>query len=259
MNKIIALAISVILLGCTTADQSLSGDYEIVGVECEKSLQEKLTDICVGKYIYRSRLDVPNLYKAHLMMGYADNKLKWFDTPSGFMPEKSDYILHASYGMSQKRGEITLLAPDCSRTIKFKVKYIGSHLGSNLVDMNDVISLYYNDKYIFNEFQKIVKAKCLIRDFVSGWLQFERTDYYSLLVSINLKDRVSRFDTKVLEFRSYPASPQNRWIKMETPVNASKFANNKYTASYTKIDEQNRNHQIGYEFSFEIKPNELPE
>lgn len=259
MNKIIVLAISAMLWGCSTPKQSLSGDYEIVGVECEKSLQEKLTDICVGKYIYRSRADVPNLYKAHLMTSYAGNELKWFDTPSGFMPEKSDYILQAFYGMSQERGEIILFAPNHSRTVKFKVKYIGSHVGSNLLDISDVISLYYNDNYIFNEYQKVVKAKCIIRDFVSGWLQSERTDFYSLLVSVNLKDRGSRFDTQALEFRSYPASPQNRWIKMETPVIASKFANNRYSVSYTTIDERNSNHQIRYDFSFELLPDELPE
>ncbi|WP_303272813.1 hypothetical protein [uncultured Alistipes sp.] len=121
MNKIIVLAISAISWGCITPNQPLSGDYEIVDVECETSLQENLSDICIGKYIYRSRTDVPNLYKAHLMMEYAGDELKWFDTPYGFMPDKSDYRLQASYGISQKRGEITLFAPNRGQTIKLNL------------------------------------------------------------------------------------------------------------------------------------------
>ncbi len=258
MNKIIVLAISAISWGCITPNQPLSGDYEIVDVECETSLQENLSDICIGKYIYRSRTDVPNLYKAHLMMEYAGDELKWFDTPYGFMPDKSDYRLQASYGISQKRGEITLFAPNRGQTIKFKVKYVGAHVGSNLLDIGDVILLYNNDKYIFNEYQKVVKAECVIRDFISGWLQFERNDIFSLLISINLKNRDSRFNTQALEFRSYPASPQNRWIKMDTPVTVSKSANNRYFVSYTTVDKRDNNHQIQYDFSFELSPDELP-
>ena len=54
-------------------------------------------------------------------MEYAGDELKWFDTPYGFMPDKSDYRLQASYGISQKRGEITLFAPNRGQTIKLNL------------------------------------------------------------------------------------------------------------------------------------------
>ena len=78
------------------------------------------------------------------------------------------------------------------------------------------------------------------------------------MISVNLKDRGSRFDAQALEFRSYPASPQNRWIKMDAPVTVSKSANNRYFASYTTVDKRDNNHQIQYDFSFELSPDELP-
>lgn len=258
MNKIIVLAISAILWGCTTPNQSLSGDYEIVGVECEKSLQEKLTDICMGKYIYRSRTDVPNLYKTHLMTEYADNELKWFDTPAGFMPEKSDYRLQASYGMSQKRGEIILFAPNHGQTIKFKVKYVGSHIGSNLLDIGDVIALYYNDNYIFNTYEMTVQTYGKRCDFINGELKYQATKKFQLVISVDLKHKGNRDDTKMLEFyEEWSSEPRDyTHYKLPAPIIVSKWTNNKYSVSYT--DTSDGTYQRRFDFSFEISPDVLP-
>ncbi len=291
MKRLIIILILALAEGCITPpDNPLIGEYVITDVDCnDASLQDKLKHICVGKYIYRSRSDVkrwatyvpniPNPYShtnntiwesPYLLMLYNNNRLKWIDSLSGFMPLNSDYFLRAKFNVSQERGEIFLSSSPSTTDfapIKFKIKYSNPLLFvyetpcySDLLDIGDVIALYYNDDYIFNTYEMTVHTYGKRCDFINGEPKYQATKKFQLVISVDLKHKGDRDDTKMLEFyEECSFEPPHDFIRYElpAPIIVSKWINNEYSVSYT--DTSDGIYQRRFDFSFEISPDVLPE
>ncbi len=284
MKQLIIILIVILANGCITPpEKPLTGEYVITDVECvDASLQNKLESICIGKYIYRSRSDVkkwstyqPNIqgrctfwHSPFLLMNYKNNELEWLDTLSGFMPKNSDYFLRAKFNVSQERGEIALsyspLLTDIA-PIKFKIKYSnpllsvnGTPCYSDLLDIGDVIALYYNDNYIFNTYEMTVQTYGKRCDFINGELKYQATKKFQLVISVDLKHKGNRDDTKMLEFyEEWSSEPRDyTHYKLPAPIIVSKWTNNKYSVSYT--DTSDGTYQRRFDFDFEISPDVLP-
>ena len=293
MKKIFLFALAISLWGCLSPDHPLSGYYEIVAVDCDEAHQDKLTNTCVGKCIYRSASDLVTFYnptyfdngrkffidqpqyeseaiisdRPYLRTKYKKAWLHWFNTSSGFVPNNSDYKMCTSYGMSQKRGIVSFYAPNNNRTIKFKIKYIGVDTDLEVLDIHNVISSYYGDKYIFNEYQKTVKAKCVIREFHLGELYSKNIEDRSLLLSVNIKGDKS-FDYKdirVLEYM-YPTLKTMyakdgytyKWAKFPSSITASLTSNidDFQQSQYTYHILYKGEHHY-YDYYFNLTPEDL--
>lgn len=293
MKKIVLFVLSISLWGCLSPDHPLSGYYEIVAVDCDEAYQDKLANICVGKCIYRSTSDHVTFYnptyfdngrkffidqpqyeseaiisdRPYLRTKYKNVWLNWFNTSSGFIPNNSGYNICPSYGMSQKRGIISLYAPNNNRVIKLKFRYVGSNTNLETLDIYNVISYYYDDKYIFNEYLKIVQAKCVIREFHSGELFQKNIKDRSLLVSVNIKGKKSfnYKDIKVLEY-THPTLKTMyakdgytyRWTKFPSSIMASLTSNidDFQQSQYTYHILYKSEHHY-YDYYFNLPPKDL--
>lgn len=288
MKPLIVILILAFAGGCITPpDKPLIGEYVIIDVECPIArLQDTLKSICVGKYIYRSRSDVKRwatqrpyiphpLAKSgtiwespYLLMLYNNNELKWIDSLSGFMPQNSDYFLRAKFNISQERGEIFLSSsPSMANfpSVKFKIKYSNPLLYvyetprySDLVDIGDVIALYYNDNYIFNTYEMTVHTYGKRCDFINGELKYQATEKFQLVISVDLKHKGDWDDTKMLEFYEERSSEPCDYTRYElpAPIIVSKWGDNKYSVSYT--DKSDGSYQRSFDFSFKMSPDMLP-
>lgn len=286
MKRLITILILALTEGCITPpDNPLIGEYVITNVTCDDaSLQDSLKRICIGKYIYRSKSDVKrwatkttNCFhplakdtiweSPYLLMLYNNNNIKWIDTLSGFMPLNSDYFMSAKFNISQKRGEIFLSNSPLMRSapIKFKIEYSNPLLSvngmpyySDLLDIGKVIALYYNDDYIFNTYEMTVHTYGTRRDFINGELKYQATKKFQLVISVDLKNKGHRDDTKMLEFYEVWSSELGDYTCYELPIPiiVSKWTNNRYSVSYT--DTSLGTYQKQFDFSFELSPDELP-